>query len=341
MERFRIFICLALACGLGIHSIATAAESLAPPHNPTVRGHAVPVAVHPGQETLLTHADPVLAANKRLVHEFWRTVVLGGQVARTGEFIASNFVEHNPLVPTGRAAFQRYLAAHSKAADTPETIPDLVTLIAEGPYVVMALVTHYPEPGDRNKTYTTTRFEMFRLVDGLIAEHWDSTPFRVRQSVPNYRGDNALPVTGISGKEQEELLVGRDQQLSLNKRLVFDLWRHVVDAGQEDMVGTYLDTSFIGHNPRTEMGRESFEEYFARRPDQEVQPYLAAPLVAMVAEGDLVVQVLQTTRNRGVTVYQVPSFEMFRIRNGRIAEHWNAETKGELPASTPRGALGL
>jgi predicted SnoaL-like aldol condensation-catalyzing enzyme len=34
-------------------------------------------------------------------------------------------------------------------------------------------VREMPEPADPAKKYTTTWFDMFRVKDGIITEHWD------------------------------------------------------------------------------------------------------------------------------------------------------------------------
>ena len=39
-----------------------------------------------------------------------------------------------------------------------------------------------PHPDDETKTYTTTWFDMFRLEDGKITEHWDSAKIE-RQAI--------------------------------------------------------------------------------------------------------------------------------------------------------------
>ena len=52
-------------------------------------------------------------------------------------------------------------------------IDDLVTLIAEGDLVILAFRRELPDPRSPGKTYTTTWFDMFRIEDGKIVEHWD------------------------------------------------------------------------------------------------------------------------------------------------------------------------
>lgn len=341
MTCTRHFTHAALFALASLFPFCTPAQSLAPPHAPLVEGKPVPVMAHPAQMSLLNSTTPALAANKKLVHEFWRTVMLGGQAAKSADFLADNFVEHDPLLPTSRAAFQRYVAEHSKPTSVPAMITDLVTLVAEGPFVAMVQVAHYPEPDNAKLNYTSARFDLFRLEKGRITEHWDSTLFRAGQQVPDYGKDNAVPVSGTPGTAQLPLLANADPGLFINKRLAFDLWRNIPEGGREELADIYLAPTYIQHNPNAATGREGFKEYFKRRPDSDVESYLETPLVAMVAEGDLVVQVLQTTRNQNGKTYQVPWFDMFRIENGVVAEHWDTASKGEIPAATPGGALGL
>ena len=120
-----------------------------------------------------------------------------------------------------------------------------------------------------------------------------------------------------------------------NKRLVFDLWRQLPEAGREEIAELYVDPIYIQHNPNAATGRDGMVEYFSQRPDTPIDTFLEDPLVAMVAEGDLVVQVLQEERPDPVNpdeIYYVAWFDMFRIEDGLLVEHWDTASKGELPA---------
>lgn len=313
-------------------------QSLAPPHAPLEAGKAVPVTAHPDQLQLLQSADAELAVNKRRVFDYWRQVQLGGRVDAVDSFLSAAYIEHNPLLPTGREAFKQALAARRQPGAVPDTIPDLVTMLAEGPWVAMALVTHYPEPDGSGNTYTSTHFELFRLEDGLIAEHWDSTLFRAGQQVPAYGAEAAVPVDGVEGAAQLAMVQSRDAQLFANKRLVFDLWRHMPEGGREETAVLYMDPIYIQHNPNAATGRDGVQEYFSRRPDTSIEPFLEAPLVALIAEGDLVLQVLETERVQNGVEYKVPWFDLFRIQGGLAIEHWDTASKGELPAIFEEGA---
>lgn len=317
------------------------AQSLSPPPADVVEGQPVPVTAHPRQQTLLQIGSPALQANKQLVYDYWRTVLLGGRLERMEDFLQTDFVEHDPLLPSGTAALRAHLSGAPAVAVVPDTIPGLVTLIAEGEWVVLVQVANYPEPAQPGATYTSARFDLFRLAEGRIAEHWDSTLFRAGQAVPDFGAAAATPTTGRVGLAQHALLASSDPQLFVNKRLAFDLWRQIPEGGQEQLAALYVAPGYLQHNPNAATGREGFVDYMARRPDSAIEPYLETPLVALVAEGDLVVQVLETTRTQAGVTWHVPWFDMFRVEQGLVIEHWDTASKGELPAATPGGPLGL
>lgn len=310
------------------------AQSLAPPPAPIVDGQPVPVVAHPDQLSLLHSDDPQLAANKRLVFDMWRTVLTAGHIDAIDRYIAEDYMQHNVTAPTGRAALKEVFAGMPRREEIPETIPDLVTIIAEGDYVALALVTHYPEPDGSGDTYTSTHFDLFRIEDGLIAEHWDSVQLRSGLNVPAPEDGGPLPVRGVRGPAQYEMIFSDDPALFVNKRLIFDLWRHIPEGGREELSELYLDPIYIQHNPNAATGLAGFKEYFAQRPDTPVDPWLEDPLVALIAEGDLVLQVLQEERPHPDTgeTYYVAWFDLFRIEDGLAIEHWDTASKGELPA---------
>jgi predicted SnoaL-like aldol condensation-catalyzing enzyme len=53
------------------------------------------------------------------------------------------------------------------------TIDDLVTLVAERDVVVLGFRRELPDLQKEGQTYTTTWFDMLRVENGKIAEHWD------------------------------------------------------------------------------------------------------------------------------------------------------------------------
>jgi predicted SnoaL-like aldol condensation-catalyzing enzyme len=135
-------------------------------------GAQLPVEVHRAPQELLTSGDPELAANKKLVFDFWREIVQARHVERAPQYLAEDYLQHNPNVPTGRDAFVEYFGQRPPEP-IKETIDDLVRIVAEDDVVVLAFRRELPDLAREGQTYTTTWFDMFRIADGKIVEHWD------------------------------------------------------------------------------------------------------------------------------------------------------------------------
>jgi len=132
----------------------------------------LPVEAHRRPQELLPSGDPQLAANKKLVFDFWREVLVARHVDRAPLYLAEGYIQHNPNVATGRAAFVEFFG-QSPPQPIKESIDDLVRIVAEADVVVLAFRRELPDLAREGQTYTTTWFDMFRIADGKIVEHWD------------------------------------------------------------------------------------------------------------------------------------------------------------------------
>jgi predicted SnoaL-like aldol condensation-catalyzing enzyme len=139
----------------------------------------------------------------------------------------------------------------------------------------------------------------------------------------------AEPVVALSPEAQRALLASDDPQLAANKKLVWDMWRHFLDAGRIDDADTYLAPEYHQHNPNAETGREGVKAYFRaqNRQPTEVKNYIDR-LVSIVAERDRVVLALvREGEDKDGNPYTTTWFDMFRIADGKIVEHWDTATK--------------
>ena len=156
---------LGLLCGLVCALAATTASAQV----------AVQAAVD--QQAFLASPDPHLAANKRLVYDFWREVFEGAHMELASKYMAESYIQHNPNVPSGRAAFVDFFSKMRKPTPIePHIKAPLVAIVAEGDLVVLSFVREGVDPKDASKKYSTTWFDMFRIESGRIAEHWDPAP---------------------------------------------------------------------------------------------------------------------------------------------------------------------
>lgn len=134
----------------------------------------VPVAPARDHALLLASPDPKLAHNKRLVYDFWREVFEGGHLDMAGKYMAESYIQHNPNAATGRAGFVEFFKKLKKPKPIEAKVSaPLVAITAEGDMVILSFVRELPDPKNPSQKYTTTWFDMFRIQDGKIAEHWD------------------------------------------------------------------------------------------------------------------------------------------------------------------------
>jgi predicted SnoaL-like aldol condensation-catalyzing enzyme len=142
---------------------------------PVLAAAQVPVKENTNQQQMLASSDPVLAANKRLVYDFWREVIEAGHLDLAEKYMAESYIQHNPNAATGRAGFIEFFSKFTKPTPVLSRVKaPLVSIVAEGDLVVLNFVQEVPDPRDPSKKYTTTWFDMLRIENGKLAEHWDS-----------------------------------------------------------------------------------------------------------------------------------------------------------------------
>lgn len=133
-----------------------------------------PVKANLDHASMLASKDPALAANKLLVYNFWREVFEAGHMELAPKYMTETYIQHNPNVATGRQAFVDFFSKIKKPQPIAEKVKaPLVAIVAEDDLVILTFVSEKPDPKNPDKTYTTTWFDMFRIENGKIAEHWD------------------------------------------------------------------------------------------------------------------------------------------------------------------------
>ena len=133
---------------------------------------ALPVVPAKDQAALLKSSDPKLAANKKLCYDFYRIVLRARHLDEADKYMRDDYIQHNPNAETGIKGFKEYFSKLGGPLPVPDTVTGLVAIQAEGDYVTLSLVREYDEPASGQK-YTSTWFDMFRIQNGKIAEHWD------------------------------------------------------------------------------------------------------------------------------------------------------------------------
>jgi len=115
-------------------------------------------------------------ANKKLVLDFFRVVFEARNIAAVDQYLSEDYLQHNPLVATGRKGFTDYFGPKWKTPKPvkPELAEPPAAVIAEGDLVVLMWKVKRPEPKNESKLYESFWFDAFRVKDGKLVEHWDN-----------------------------------------------------------------------------------------------------------------------------------------------------------------------
>ena len=134
----------------------------------------LPVKPLASQDKLLKSDNQTLERNKKLVYDMWREFLEGGHLELAEKYFDESYMQHNPNAATGRKAVVDFFSKFSKPQAIVDSIKSsVVAIIAEGDFVMLSFVREMPDPADKSKKYTTTWFDLFRVENGKIAEHWD------------------------------------------------------------------------------------------------------------------------------------------------------------------------
>ena len=89
-----------------------------------------------------------------------------------------------------------------------------------------------------------------------------------------------------------------------------------------DAAPRFLRPDYIQHNPNVPTGLNGFMDTFRARFAQPLPAEYKHELLNIVAENDLVViYVRQTWTSKDGKHHQALGFDMFRVQDGKIAEH--------------------
>ena len=116
--------------------------------------------------------------NKEIVHAFINAVFVKHDLSVLDQYMRDDYIQHNPDVPQGKEGFRQFFEATFKAM--PDFRYSIHQIIAEGDRVVVYSTSSGTHKGGEWLGVSPTGnrlsfdvFDMFRLQDGRLAEHWD------------------------------------------------------------------------------------------------------------------------------------------------------------------------
>jgi predicted SnoaL-like aldol condensation-catalyzing enzyme len=206
---------------------------------------------------------------------------------------ADAYIQHNLGFPSGREALTTAL----KTGMLDGTTVRIVRSFGDDDYVV----THseYMFMGAHQ-----VGFDVFRFEDGLIVEHWDN--------LQAFTEPNPSGRTMLDGRAK----VSEVDKTEENKALVERFIKGVLIGGDFASMDSYFDgDAYIQHNPRVGDGLSTLVE--AIQSGGIVMTFEKLHFVH--GSGDFVLAVSEGRFNGE----HVAFYDLFRVENGFIAEHWD------------------
>lgn len=119
-------------------------------------------------------------SNKEIVLKFYEEVFNGWNISAIDNYVKEDYIQHNPNVKNGRDGFKAF--AERFLAMKPHM--DIIKCVEEDDTVFVFFKCTL-DNGSINKVC-----DIYRLEDGMVAEHWDIVEHNVEKIVPVH--DNGL-----------------------------------------------------------------------------------------------------------------------------------------------------
>lgn len=113
-------------------------------------------------------------SNKDVVLKFYEEVFNAWDTSAIDKYVKEDYIQHNPTVGDGREGFK----AFTERFFTMKPHMDIVKCVEEDDYVFVFFKCTLAN-GSINKVC-----DIYRLEDGMVAEHWDVVEHNVENIVP-------------------------------------------------------------------------------------------------------------------------------------------------------------
>lgn len=296
----------------------TAAPTLAPTALPTIMQNTPT----PAPTTSKTETNRAAA-----IDAFSR--MFSGDASAVDQYFAKDFINHNPFgggqgldsyrqlsKQLGGLGFPMWKALRSVASG------DFVAV--QGVYQFESLATFKPNP----KALGVVAMDLFRFDNGKIVEHWDALQDVVP---PEKTPDKNDMLGGATGKPGAPAF---DPKTMQNIMVAFS-------KGDASPIKTNFSEKYINHNPYGGDGWDGLDQLVGAFAKSGFQMYTP---VRAIADGDMVLlhgifhfENLESFKP-SASAPGVIAFDLFRVENGKIVEHWDV-LQNNIPSDKTSGGI--
>lgn len=212
--------------------------------------------------------------------------------------VTPDYIQHNPQVETGADGLVSLIPFVEQSGMTVTTH----RVISEGDLVVLHSTF---ENAQALGAETIAAFDVFRVEDGKVAEHWDNLQ-PARETTVSGRGmtDGPTEITDLDKTEK-------------NKALVLGFVRDVLGGAAPEKAPMYSQV-YMQHNPNLADGIDGLFEGTKAWAEQGYVITKFEPQI-VVAEGNFVFVASDATVSGKPWAF----FDLWRVEDGLIVEHWD------------------
>jgi len=261
-------------------------------------------------------------ANLQFVLDWWREVIQSRHVELAPKYQAEDYIQHNINIQTGRDGFVKFFGSLGPAVPIqPALAQPPVIAFAKGDYVVVIWEREGKDPADPSKTYKYNTYDLLRLRNGKVQEHWD---WALKQPKTPYGGapdgvDYGTVSFDLSAQEKKNLEIATVE------------FKDILQYGHVELAEKVMAPGYIQHNPNVPTGRAAFVEFFSRtrKPEPIKAEWKDQPELTIVSGSYVFMMFKRENKDPDDPTKTYPAywFDMVRVDGGLIQEHWDAAVK--------------
>lgn len=232
---------------------------------------------------------------KQQVVELLKSIEIGD--TKPVSYINPNtYIQHNLAVGDGLAGFGAVLQQLPKGSAKVNT----VRVFQDGDYVFAHT--------DYNFFGPKIGFDIFRFEEGKIVEHWDN--LQQTPTTPNPGGN-----TMLNGPTTPADLEKTQANKELVRKFVDDI---LVNGRMDKLAGYFNGDHYVQHNPQIGNGLSGLGSALQAMAKQGITMKYDR-IHKVLGEGNFVLTVSEGSFAGKPTSF----YDLFRVENGKIAEHWD------------------
>jgi len=226
-----------------------------------------------------------------------------GDIGAVDRYWGEPYLQHNPMVASGVTTFRTLFGGLISPGNS---IYALSRIVGECELVLI----------HGNYSFGSPTFDMFRVADGRIVEHWDA--------LATGAGPNPSGHTALNGPTAvEDVALGAQ-----NEALVLEFVDRVLIGAAYDAVGEYMSPQLIEHDAQSTDGAAAYVQNLQQRALTYRQVHHD------IADGNFVFVLSEGAAGNA----DVAHYDLFRVQAAQIVEHWNG--RRDVPPTTQSG-LGI